>query len=126
MRVPAPLGTVRRLRRYRRVLAEVGVDAGSAGAGSAGGGEVVAHCANPGSMLGLAEPGARVWLSPADNPARKLRWSWELVEAGGCPAGLRAGKTTLVGIHTGRANALVAEAQETGRASCRERVGKDV
>ena len=29
-------------------------------------------------MLGLARPGAEIWLSPAANPARKLRWSWEL------------------------------------------------
>src|SRR3546814_4332887 len=92
MQFPAPLVPGRLLRRYKRFLADVVLDSGSAGAGSAGGGEVVAHCANPGSMLGLAEPGARVWLSPADNPARKLRWFWELVEAGGCPAGLRAGK----------------------------------
>lgn len=110
MQFPAPLVPGRLLRRYKRFLADVVLDGGSAG-----GGEVVAHCANPGSMLGLAEPGARVWLSPADNPARKLRWSWELVEAGGCPAGRRAGKTTLVGIHTGRANALVGEALAAGR-----------
>jgi sugar fermentation stimulation protein A len=65
---------------------------------------VTAHCPNTGSMLGCAEPGARVWLSPADNPARRLAWTWEIVEADG----------TLVGIHTGRSNALMREAIEGG------------
>ncbi|GAB4357867.1 MAG: DNA/RNA nuclease SfsA [Kiloniellaceae bacterium] len=104
MQFPVPLLRGRLLRRYKRFLADVvlegGPDAGQ---------EVVAHCANPGSMLGLAEPGAPVWLSPADNPARKLRYSWELVEAAG------ASGTALVGINTGRANALVAEALAAGR-----------
>jgi sugar fermentation stimulation protein A len=66
---------------------------------------VVAHCANTGSMLGCKEPGSRVWLSRADNDKRKLAWTWEIVEAlPGVP----------VGIHTGRSNALVAEALAAG------------
>ena len=117
MEFPEPLVPGRLQRRYKRFLADVVLDAGSAG----GGGEVVAHCANPGSMLGLAEPGSRVWLSPAGSPARKLRWSWELVEvsaqsgaqSGGRGAGSAAG--CLVGINTGRANALVGEALAAGR-----------
>jgi len=48
----------------------------------------------------------RVWLSPATNPARKLAWTWELVEA--LPG-------VVVGMHTGRSNALVREAIEAGR-----------
>jgi sugar fermentation stimulation protein A len=96
MRFPEPLIPGRLQRRYKRFLSDVVLDDGT---------EVVAHCANPGSMLGLAQPGSRVWLSPAANPARKLRYSWELVEAGGA----------LVGINTGRANALVGEALEAGR-----------
>jgi sugar fermentation stimulation protein A len=83
------------LRRYQRFLADVRLDSGE---------QVTAHCPNTGSMLGLNAPGNRVWLSPANNPARKLAWTWELVEVAGVS----------VGIHTGRANALVREALEAG------------
>jgi len=103
MQFPDPLIRGRLLRRYKRFLADVILEDGR---------EVIAHCANPGSMLGLATPGATVWLSPASNPARKLQYSWELVETDGGP---EPGVKTLVGIHTGRANALVGEALEAGR-----------
>jgi sugar fermentation stimulation protein A len=56
-------------------------------------------------MLGCKSEGSRVWLSPADNPQRKLAWTWELVEA--LPG-------VWVGIHTGRSNALVEEAITAG------------
>ena len=96
MRSPAPLLEGRLLRRYQRFLADVDTAAGI----------LTAHCPNTGSMQGCAEPGMRVWLSPATNPARKLAWTWELVEA--LPG-------VVVGMHTGRSNALVREAIEAGR-----------
>ena len=31
-------------------------------------------------MLGLAEPGSRVWLEPNDDPKRKLKYAWRLLD----------------------------------------------
>jgi sugar fermentation stimulation protein A len=99
MRFAAPLTEGRLVRRYKRFLADVEL---------ADGRIITAHCANPGSMLGLADPGIRVWLSAADDPRRKLAWSLELVEvdAGAGPA--------IVGINTGHPNRLVADAVGSG------------
>ena len=95
MRFPDPLLEGRLVRRYKRFLADVEL---------AGGEVVVAHCANPGSMLGLQEAGAEVWLSRARNPKRKLRYTWELLRVEG----------RLVGINTHHPNAIVAEAVAAG------------
>lgn len=75
MRFPVPLVPGRLLRRWNRFLSEVELEDGS--------GVVRAHCPNPGSMIGLAEPGMRVWLEPNDDPKRKLRYGWRLVELPG-------------------------------------------
>jgi sugar fermentation stimulation protein A len=99
MRFPAPLVPATLLRRYKRFLADVRLP---------GDEEVTAHVANPGSMIGLAAPGAPVWLSRSDNPKRKLRHSWELVEVD-----LGSG-AELVGINTSNPNALAAEAIAAG------------
>ncbi len=95
MRFASPLIPATLIKRYKRFLADVRLD----------GGEVVTvHVANPGAMTGLAEPGARVWLSKSDKASRKLAYSWELVEVD-----LGAGRE-LVGVNTGHPNALVATA----------------
>jgi sugar fermentation stimulation protein A len=95
MRFPAPLIPATLVKRYKRFLADVVLPSGET---------ITAHCANPGSMIGLMPPGARVWLSRSDNPKRKLAYSWELIEVdlGGGPE--------LVGINTSLPNALAAEA----------------
>lgn len=96
MKFHAPLLKGRLIKRYKRFMADVVLDDGAT---------VTAHCANSGSMLSVNEPDAEVWLSPAKNPDRKLKYTWEMIRIG----------RSLVGINTQHPNALVAEAIEKGR-----------
>jgi len=91
MNFPDPLIRGTLIRRYKRFLTDVELENGEV---------VVAHCANPGSMLSLLEEGAEVWLSPARNPKRKLKYTWEMIRLG----------DTLVGLNTSLPNAIVEEA----------------
>lgn len=99
MEFETPLLTGTLLRRYQRFLADVQL---------ADGRVITAHTPNTGSMLGCAEPGSRVWLREVDNPKRKYRHAWELVENS---AGV------LIGINTGLVNRLVSEAIASGVAA---------
>ena len=82
--------------RYKRFLADVRLGDGQ---------EITAHCPNPGSMLDVGIPGRPVALSHSDNPARKLAYTWEMIELDG----------SWVAVHTGRTNALAEEALTAGR-----------
>ena len=73
MRFATPLVPARLVRRYKRFLADAVLESGE---------EVLAHCPNPGAMTGLAEPGTRIWLEPNDDPRKKLKFGWRLVEHG--------------------------------------------
>ena len=95
MRLPSPLKTGRLVRRYKRFLADIVLDDGR---------EVVAHCANPGSMLGVAIEGSRVWVHEHGDAKRKLAFSWELVEIGGI----------LIPVNTTNPNRIAFEAIEAG------------
>lgn len=95
MKFHAPLVRGTLVQRYKRFMADVVLDTGET---------ITAHCANSGAMAGLKAPGSVVWLSPAANPDRKLKYSWELIEADGA----------LVGINTAHPNHIVAEAIRAG------------
>ncbi|KUP93725.1 sugar fermentation stimulation protein A [Tritonibacter horizontis] len=71
MKFSRPLIRATLIKRYKRFLADCRLQDGQ---------EITAHCANPGSMMGLAEPGMRVWLEPNDDPKKKLKYGWRLVE----------------------------------------------
>ncbi|WP_058247849.1 DNA/RNA nuclease SfsA [Tropicibacter naphthalenivorans] len=90
--IPATL-----LRRYKRFLADCRLEDGR---------EVTAHVANPGSMLGLKDDGLRVWLEPNDDPKRKLKYAWRLVEH---PGG------HFTGVDTGAANRMLKDALTSGQ-----------
>lgn len=62
------------VKRYKRFLADIQLDSGDL---------ITAHCVNTGAMEGLTAPGIRVWVSRAENPARKLAWTWEIAEVDG-------------------------------------------
>ncbi|WP_428240050.1 DNA/RNA nuclease SfsA [Gynuella sp.] len=80
----------RLVRRYKRFFMDAELPDGRI---------VTAHCPNTGSMKNLLLPGAPVWLLPNDDPKRKLRYTWELLER----------KGEMIAVNTQRANALVAE-----------------
>jgi sugar fermentation stimulation protein A len=96
MRFSAPLKPARLIKRYKRFLADVALEDG---------GEVTAHCPNPGSMMGLKDPGMRCWVSVHDTPRRKLKYALELVEADGA----------LVAMNTQNPNTIAEEAIAAGR-----------
>ena len=99
MKFPVPLIPATLVKRYKRFLADVMLSNGET---------ITAHVANPGSMIGLAAPGARVWLSKSDSKTRKLAHSWELVEVD------FGGGSELVGVNTAHPNPLVGAALATG------------
>lgn len=95
MRFPSPLVRGTLVRREKRFLVHVVLDDGR---------EVIAHTNNTGAMLGCNTPGSPVWLSPAEDPKRKLKWTYELIENEG----------VLVGINTAMPNKLAVEAIRDG------------
>lgn len=80
------------LKRYKRFLADVALPDGQV---------ITIHCPNTGSMKNCLFPGEPVWFSTSDNPKRKYPHTWELMQTD---------QQHLIGINTGRANALAEEA----------------
>jgi sugar fermentation stimulation protein A len=78
------------LERYQRFKADVKLRNGHV---------VTAHCPNSGSMLGCSEPGRPVYLSRHNNPGRRLKYTWQMIEM----------PTSLVGINTWVPNLIVKE-----------------
>ncbi len=76
MNFPARIQKGKLIKRYKRFLADIDLN-----------GEIItAHCANSGSMMGVKDEGSAVWVTAAQNPNRKLKWDWQVIEIGGAKA----------------------------------------
>lgn len=91
MRFQTPLIPATLIKRYKRFLADVRLPDGR---------EVMAHCPNPGSMMGMSDPGLTVWVEPNDDPKKKLDFGLRLIEQNGA----------LIVVDTSIANKVVKEA----------------
>ncbi|MBT3225671.1 MAG: DNA/RNA nuclease SfsA [Deltaproteobacteria bacterium] len=83
------------VKRYKRFLADIRLDNGQT---------ITAHCANTGSMTECSLPGSPVYVSYHDNPQRKLKYTWELIQM----------PTSLVGVNTAIPNKLVFHSIQQG------------
>jgi sugar fermentation stimulation protein A len=100
VRLP-PLIAATLIKRYKRFLADVTLEDGSI---------ITVHCPNSGSMKGCATPGSRVYLSRSAITTRKYPYTWELVEADGCWAGINTGLPNRL-VHEAIADGTVTELQ---------------
>nr|WP_230840927.1 DNA/RNA nuclease SfsA [Gloeobacter morelensis] len=75
-------------RRYKRFFAEVELEDGQL---------VTAHCPNTGPMRAISTVGSPVYLSRSPDPARKLAYTWEMIDLNG----------TWVGVNTALPNRIV-------------------
>ena len=84
------------IKRYKRFFVDVQLDSKKI---------VTAHCPNTGSMMGLLEKDNLVYLTEADDPNRKLKFTLEAIQSNGA----------MVGVNTHRANRIVEEAISNGK-----------
>ncbi len=96
MKFDRPLVHGTLIKRYKRFLADIMLDSGEV---------VVAHCTNSGTMKSCLEEGAEVYLSPAADPNRKTKFTWEMIKING----------GWVGINTSNPNQLAHELVSQGQ-----------
>ncbi len=78
------------LKRYKRFFVDIKINKKI----------VTAHCPNTGSMMGLLNKGAKVWVSKSKNPKRKLSYTLQIIE----------NNKSKVGINTHLTNRIVLDA----------------
>ena len=78
------------IKRYKRFFADIKYNNNT----------ITAHCPNSGSMMGLLDKGNKVWFSKSNSPARKLKYTLEIIEI----------NKKKIGINTLLTNKIVLEA----------------
>ena len=74
------------IKRYKRFFVDVKIQNET----------VTAHCPNTGSMFGLLNPGAKVWITRSLNPERKLKYTLQIIEQNGKKVGVNTHLTNRI------------------------------
>ena len=74
------------IKRYKRFFVDVKIQNET----------VTAHCPNTGSMFGLLNPGAKVWITRSLNPERKLKYTLQIIEQNGKKVGVNTHLTNKI------------------------------
>ena len=84
------------VKRYKRFFVDIKV----------GNKIVTAHCPNTGSMFGLLNKGNKVWLSKANNPKRKLKYTLQIIEDEKSKVGVNTHLTNKIVLHALKSNLI--------------------
>ncbi len=87
----------RLIKRYMRFLADITLDNGDV---------VTAHCTNSGSMKSCLETGAEVYLSLVNDPARKTKFTWEMIKINGDWVGINTSNPNIIALDWIRAGII--------------------
>lgn len=91
-----PLQSGLLIKRYKRFFADIQLDSGEL---------ITAHCPNTGPMTSVCILGNRVMVSSSNDPKRKLKYTWELIE-------VHDNGPVWVGVNTGLPNRVIRRALE--------------
>lgn len=67
------------VKRYKRFFADIELTSGEL---------VTAHCPNTGPMTGVSTVESQVYISAANDPKRKLKYTWEMIDVNGIWVGI--------------------------------------
>jgi len=67
------------VKRYKRFFADIELETGEI---------AIAHCPNTGPMTSISTVGSRVYISQANDPKRKLKYTWEMIDVNGIWVGV--------------------------------------
>ena len=67
---------------------------------------ITAHCPNTGSMYGLLKKNNKVWISKSNNPARKLKYTLEIIEDHKVKVGINTHSTNKIVLHALKNNLI--------------------
>jgi sugar fermentation stimulation protein A len=102
------------IKRYKRFFADVKVKNKN----------LIAHCPNSGSMMGLLNRNNKVWITEATNKKRKLKYTLQIIEKNGSKVGVNTHFTNKIVAH-GLQNNLIKNFKKTIKIKSEQVFGKN-